>query len=96
MKFVKNTHYFFTCSKDHTVKYFDGDTYEEIQSFEQPFDNVWGLAVSHIGDFVFTGGADGTIRILKQTKEQIFIHLEREQKLEKQMLEEGDIADLVP
>jgi len=45
---------------------------------------------------VFTAGADGSIRILKQTKEQIFVHLEREQKLEKQMLEEGDIADLVP
>lgn len=96
VKFVKNTHYFFTCSKDFTVKQFDGDTYEEIQIFETHFDTVWGLAISHIGDFVFTGSADGTIRVLKQTKEQLFLHIEREQRLEKQMLEEGDIADLVP
>lgn len=43
------------------MKYFDGDSYEEIQSFDQHFGNVWGIAISHIGDFVFTGGADGTI-----------------------------------
>jgi len=61
VKFVRHTHYFFSCSKDRVVKYFDGDSYEEIQSFETHFDSVWGLAISHIGDFVFTGGADGTI-----------------------------------
>ena len=27
VKFVRNTHYFFTCSKDFTIKYFDGDAF---------------------------------------------------------------------
>lgn len=26
VKFVKDTHYFFTCSKDRTIKYIDADT----------------------------------------------------------------------
>jgi len=41
VRFVKNTHYFFSCGKDGEVKYFDGDTYEEVFVFDQSFGEVW-------------------------------------------------------
>lgn len=91
VKFVNDTHYFWSASKDNTVKYYDGDSYEEVQVFDQHFGNVWGLALSHIGDYVITVSADSSIRILRQTKEQLFLVEEREKRLEKMMLEDGDL-----
>lgn len=91
VKFVKDTHYFFTGSKDKTVKYYDGDTYDEIQVFEQNFDNVWAVTLSYIGDQIITVSADSSIRVFRQTKQQLFLHEEREKRLEKMMLEQGDL-----
>jgi len=91
VKFVRDTHYFFTGSKDNTVKYYDGDTYDEIQIFEQNFGYVWGLEVSYIGDQVISISADSSIRVYRQTKQQLFLDEEREKRLERLMLEEGDI-----
>ena len=90
-KFVKDTHYFFTGSKDGVIKYYDGDSYDEVQVFEQSFGHVWALTVSHIGDYVFAVGADQAIRIFRQTKEQLFLVEEREKRLEKMMMEDGDL-----
>lgn len=91
VKFVRDTHYFFTGSKDNTIKYYDGDTYDEIQVFEQSFGNVWALALSYIGDQVITVSADSSIRIFRQTKQQLFLEEEREKRLEKMMLDEGEL-----
>jgi U3 small nucleolar RNA-associated protein 12 len=91
VKFVKDTHYFFTGSKDNTVKYYDGDTFDEIQVFEQSFGNVWALTLSYIGDQLITVGADSSIRVYKQTNQQLFLQEERERRLEKMMLDEGDL-----
>jgi U3 small nucleolar RNA-associated protein 12 len=70
---VKDTHYFFTCSKDREVKYFDGDSYDEVFVFDQSFGEVWQMAASSIGDFFVTVGADKAIRVYKQTQEQAFV-----------------------
>ena len=34
VSFVAHTHYVFTVSKDKTIKYWDGDTFEHIQTLE--------------------------------------------------------------
>ena len=91
VKFVRDTHYFFTGSKDNTIKYYDGDKHEEIQIFEQNFGYIWGLSLSYSGDQVITVSADSSIRIYKQTKQQLFLEEEREKRLEKLMIEEGDL-----
>ena len=36
MKFVPRTHYFFSASKDKTVKYWDADKYENIMVLKVP------------------------------------------------------------
>ena len=52
-----------SCSKDKTVKLFDGDTYDEVFVFDNFFGEVWSMAVSSIGDFFVTGCADKSIRV---------------------------------
>mmetsp|Transcript_31744 Transcript_31744/g.36251 ORF Transcript_31744/g.36251 Transcript_31744/m.36251 type:complete len:314 (-) Transcript_31744:203-1144(-) len=91
VKFVRDTHYFFTGSKDSIVKYYDGDTHEEIQVFEQSFGNIWGVDLSYIGDYLVTVSADSSIRIFRQTKEQLFLDEEREKRMEKMMLDQGEL-----
>lgn len=50
-------------SKDKTVKFFDGDTYDEIFVFDNFFGDVWQVAVSSIGDFFIAVSADKSIRV---------------------------------
>ena len=45
------------------------------------------MGVSSIGDFLVTGCNDKAIRVWRQTKEQVFIVEEEEQRLEKMMVE---------
>ena len=46
VRFVRGTHYMFSCSKDGTIKYWDADTFEEVLEFTDHFGDVWGLCVS--------------------------------------------------
>jgi WD40 repeat protein len=41
----------------------DGDSYEEVFSFDCFFGAVWGLAVSSIGDYFVAVSADKCIRV---------------------------------
>lgn len=52
-----------SCSKDRTVKFWDGDTYDEVFVFDGFFAEIWSLAVSSIGDFFIAVGADKSIRV---------------------------------
>jgi len=62
-----------TASKDQTVKYFDGDTYDEVFVFNNFFGEVWSLAISSVGDFFIAVSADRSIRVWRQTTEQAFL-----------------------
>ena len=77
-----NGHHFFSASKDHSVKYWDGDKFEQIQRLNGHHSEVWALAVSRTGDFVVTASHDKSIRVWQQTDEQIFLEEEREKELE--------------
>jgi U3 small nucleolar RNA-associated protein 12 len=90
VRFVRDTHYFMTSSKDREVKYFDGDTYEQVFVFDTFFGEVWGLACSSIGDFFVAVSADKALRLWRQTQEQVFIEEERDRREERLMLKEAE------
>jgi len=67
VRFVRDTHYVFTASKDREVKMIDTDTYDEVFVFDAFFGEVWGLGISSIADYMVGVGADRSIRIWRQT-----------------------------
>jgi U3 small nucleolar RNA-associated protein 12 len=69
VRFIKETHYVITASKDREVKMFDCDTYDEVFVFDTFFAEVWSVAVSSIGDYIVAVSADRSIRVWKQTSE---------------------------
>ena len=77
-----NGHHFFSASKDHMIKYWDGEKFEQIQKLSGHHGEIWALAISRIGDFVVSASHDKSIRIWKQSDEQIFLEEEREKELE--------------
>lgn len=66
VKFVNNTHYFFSVSKDGYLKYWDADKFELILQLNKHVGEIWCLAISSAGDLVYTGGHDKTIRSWKR------------------------------
>lgn len=79
-----------TASKDHEVKLIDADTYDEVFVFDTFFAEVWGLAVSSIGDYFVAVSGDKSIRVWRQTAEQAFVTDEQEYRQEKLMLKEAE------
>jgi U3 small nucleolar RNA-associated protein 12 len=49
VQFVPNTHYFFSCGKDKTIKYWDADKFEHIFTLDAHHAEVWTLALSSQG-----------------------------------------------
>lgn len=76
-----NHHNFFSASKDRTIKYHDGDKFEQIQKLEGHHGEIWAMTVSNSGTFLVTASHDKSIRIWQQTDEQIFLEEEREKEL---------------
>src|SRR5262249_3055205 len=74
--------YFFSASKDRTLKSWDGDKFEQIQKFGSHHGEIWAMAVSKIGDFVVTASHDKSIRVWQMTDEPIFLEEEREREME--------------
>jgi U3 small nucleolar RNA-associated protein 12 len=77
-----NGHHFFSASKDRTIKYWDGDKFEQIQRIDGHHGEIWALAVSHSGTFLVSASHDKSIRVWEETEEQIFLEEEREKELE--------------
>lgn len=77
-----NGHNFFSASKDHVIKYWDGDKFEQIQRLRGHHGEIWALAISHSGEFIVSASHDKSIRVWEQTDEQIFLEEEREKELE--------------
>lgn len=77
-----NGHHFFSSGKDRTIRYWDGDKFEQIQRLDGHHGEVWSIAMSHSGNFLVTASHDKTIRIWDETDEQIFLEEEREKEME--------------
>jgi U3 small nucleolar RNA-associated protein 12 len=82
LRFVRHTHNFFTSSKDFTVRYWDGDRFEQILVLRGHSAEVNCLAVSRSGAFTLSGGMDRQIRVWERTKDIVFLEEERERALE--------------
>lgn len=77
-----NGHHFFSASKDKTIKYWDGDKFEQIQRLDGHHGEIWALAVSRTGKFLVSASHDKSIRVWEETDEQIFLEEEKEKELE--------------
>ena len=77
-----NGHQFFSASKDHVIKYYDGDKFEQIQKLDGHHGEIWAMTIAHSGEFLVTASHDKSIRIWEQTDEQVFLEEEREKELE--------------
>ncbi len=77
-----NGHHFFSASKDRSIKYWDGDRFEQIQRLSSHHGEIWALAISHNGGFIVSASHDKSIRVWEETDEQIFLEEEREKELE--------------
>jgi U3 small nucleolar RNA-associated protein 12 len=82
LRFVKRTHNFFTCSKDKTVRFWDGDRFEQILLLNGHASEVCCLAMSRTGAFVISGGMDRQVRVWERTKDMVFLDEEKERRLE--------------
>jgi U3 small nucleolar RNA-associated protein 12 len=85
-----NGHHFFSASKDHMIKYWDGDKFEQIQKLGGHLGEIWALAVSRTGNLLVSASHDKSLRLWRQTDEQIFLEEEREKELEE--LYEGTLT----
>jgi U3 small nucleolar RNA-associated protein 12 len=56
LRFVRGTHNFFSCSKDGSIRYWDGDRFEQILLIEGHFAEVSSLAIARTGAFVLSAG----------------------------------------
>jgi U3 small nucleolar RNA-associated protein 12 len=52
VQFVPKTHYFFSASKDKTIKYWDADKFLHVMTLEGHHSEIWCLALSHDGEFI--------------------------------------------
>jgi U3 small nucleolar RNA-associated protein 12 len=75
-------HLLFSASKDHTIKSWDGDKFEQIQRFKGHHGEIWAMTVAQTGDFIVTASHDKSIRIWSKSDEPIFLEEERERELE--------------
>ena len=89
----RDWHNFWSAGKDGGVKYWDGDTWENILSLKGHHGDVWTMTQSSRGDWVASAGRDKSIRIWSRTEEQVFLEEEREREAE-ELLDEGLVEGL--
>jgi U3 small nucleolar RNA-associated protein 12 len=89
----RDWHNFWTAGKDGGVKYWDGNSWENILSLKGHHGEIWGMAQQSRGDWVASAGRDKSIRIWSRTDEQVFLEEEREREVE-ELYEEGLVEGL--
>lgn len=77
-----NGHHFFSSGKDRTIRYWDGDKFEQIQKLDGHHGEIWTMAISRSGNFLVSASHDKSIRVWEETDEQIFLEEEREKEME--------------
>jgi U3 small nucleolar RNA-associated protein 12 len=75
-------HFFFSASKDKSIKSWDGDKFEQVQKLSAHHGEVWAMAVSRTGDFFVTAAHDKSIRVWNLSDEPIFLEEEREREMD--------------
>lgn len=88
VKFIHDTHYVISGSKDGHVKFWDGDTHELIMDLQENILEIRSLAITTAGDYIIAGGLDGGFRVWKQTNDQTIAGDQAEKNMDKVMIEE--------
>ena len=66
----------------------DADVFEEILTLRGHHGDVWGVAVSHIGDYLVSASSDRSLRVWKRGSEQVFLEEERDRELNRKIEED--------
>lgn len=90
VRFQPQTHYFFSCGKEGTLKYWDADRFEQVLMLPGHVSSIWGVDISFDGNFCVTVGADRTMRVWKRTEDLVFVEEERDRALEAQIDDEAE------
>lgn len=78
----EESHLLFSASKDGTLKQYDADAFDHIQTLRGHHGEIWAMALSRTGNFVVTASHDKSIRVWSQTDEPLFLEEEREKEIE--------------
>ena len=90
IRFVPNTHYFYSCSKDGLIKYWDADKFKKIQEITGHFGEIWCLDLNSTGQLLVSSGADRSFRMYMESSEPLFALQEERKELER--LFDADLA----
>ncbi|XP_050431999.1 WD repeat-containing protein 3 [Adelges cooleyi] len=80
IKFVPQTHQFFTTDKLGYVKHWDGDAFERILTLQGHRGECYSSSVSSNGAYVISSGQDNVIRLYEKTDEPLVLEDEREEE----------------
>ncbi|KAK5201967.1 WD40-repeat-containing domain protein [Cryomyces antarcticus] len=78
----EESHLLFSAGRDHIVKTWDGDKFEQIQKLEGHHRDVMAMTISRTGEKFVTASLDKSIRVWGVTNDLIFLEEERERELE--------------
>ena len=92
VKFIKDTHFFISCSKDCNIKYYDADTFEFIQLLNNNLycNQFLCLDINLEGTQILVSCNDNSIKTFNLSQEQIVPKLEQQDLLEKNMIKEQE------
>ncbi len=77
VRFQPYTHYFFSSSKDGSVKYWDADHFTCVLLLAGHKGSVWSLSISTEGAILVSGGHDRSIRLWRRSEDLVFVEEER-------------------
>jgi len=92
VQFIKDTHFFISCSKDCTMKYYDADTFEFVSLLTNDLlcNQFLSLDINSEGTQIISSCSDNSIKIFNISQEQVVPKLTQEELLEKNMIKEQE------
>jgi len=96
IKFVANTHLFFSSGHDGTVKQWDADNFQRIVTLNGHSGIVRCLALDPKGAWVVSGGQDRSMRLWERTQEPLVLEEEREEERREDEESEGAAGTQAP
>ena len=92
VKFIKNTHFFITCSKDCDIKYYDGDTFDFVLLLTNNLlcnQFLW-IDINSEGTQILVSSNDSSIKVFQISDEQAVPKTTQQELLEQNMIKEQE------
>ena len=92
VKFIKNTHFFITSSKDCNMKYYDADTFDFILLLTNNLlcNQFLCIDINSEGTQIVSSSNDGSIKIFQISDEQALPKITQQELLEQNMIKEQE------